>query len=106
MTDNTLEKRELYVFNKRGGKVVKKVEGLGRGMIGMWALQNTTKGRVSVMVLPNHEIEIIYVGDNSGFPSVKYIHKTNYFLDMDDYIVDEEHLDISRLLTNIKELGL
>ena len=106
MTDNALEKRELYVFNKRGGKVGKKVEGLGRGMIGMWALQNTTKGRVSVMILPNHKIETVYIGDDSGFPSVKYIYKTELFLDMDDYIEDELHLDVNRLIADIRDCGL
>ena len=106
MTDNALEKRELYVFNKRGGKVVKKVEGVGRGMIGMWALQNITKGRVAVMILPNHEIEVVYVGDDSGFPSVKRIYKTELLLDMDDYIEDEQHLDVSRLIADIRDCGL
>lgn len=106
MTDNTLEKRELYVFNKRGGKVVKKVEGLGRGMIGGWALQNITKGRVAVMILPNHEIEVVYVGSDDGFPSVKRIYKTELFLDMDDYIEDELHLDVNRLIADIRDCGL
>lgn len=105
MTDNALEKRELYVFNKRGGKVVKRVDGTGRGMVGMWAFQNTSKGRVSVLVLPNHEIERVYIG-TEGCPNVKYIHKTDYLLDMDDYIVDEQHLNVNQLIADLEELKL
>ena len=39
--NTTLEWRTLYMFNKRGGKLVKCIEGRGRGMLMMWALQNT-----------------------------------------------------------------
>ena len=107
MTDNTLEKRELYVFEKgKYAKVKKKVEGIGRGLIGMWALENTTRSKVSVMVLPNNEIEVVYIGSDSGFPSVKRIYKTEFSLNMDDYIVDEQHLNTKQLIADIRKLKI
>lgn len=106
MIDNTLDKRTLYVFNKRGGKVVRIVEGTGRGMIGFWALRNTTKGRASVLTLDDHQIERVYVGRDGGCPEVKHIDKTDFVLNMDDYIKDEQHLNLNSLLIDLEKLGL
>lgn len=93
-----LAKRNLYVFNKRGGKVVKKVEGIGRGMIGLWAFQNTTKGRIAVLILEeDNRIERVYVG-REGCPKVLYLDKyPQYYIQLDEFIIDEEHIDIDGL---------
>ena len=105
MTDNSLDKRILYVFNKRGGKVVKCIEGTGRGVIGLWAFQNTSKGRVAVLTLDDGLIERVYIG-NEGCPNVKYIHKTNYVLDIGSYVIDDQHINLSQLISDLEELKI
>lgn len=104
--NTTLEWRTLYMFNKRGGKVVKSAEGRGRGMLMMWALQNTTKSRISVLVVRDtNEIEAVYIGRESGCPKVIYLYKMpQYNINLNDYINDETHIDIYGL-TLLEELN-
>ena len=92
--NTTLQWRTLYMFNKRGGK------GRGRGMLMMWALQNTTKSRVSVIVIKDtNEVEAIYIGRESGCPKVIYLYKMpQYDINLNDYINDETHIDINGLM--------
>lgn len=98
--NTTLEWRTLYMFNKRGGKVVKCIEGRGRGMLMMWALQNTTKSRVSVIVIKDtNEVEVVHIGKESGCPKVIYLYKMpQYNINLNDYINDETHIDINGLM--------
>lgn len=97
--NRTLDNRTVYMFNKRGGKIIKSASGMGRGMLGMWALQNTTKGRISVMVFTDtHEMERVYIG-KEGCPKVIYLDKMpQYNINLDDYINDETHIDINGLM--------
>ncbi len=98
--NRTLDNRTLYMFNKKGGKLVKAASGMGRGMLMMWALQNTTKGRISVMAFTDtHEMEVVYIGRESGCPKVIYLYTMpQYDINLDDYIKDETHVDINGLL--------
>lgn len=98
--NTTLEWRTLYMFNKRGGKLVKCIEGRGRGMLMMWALQNTTKSRVSVIVIKDtNEVEVVHIGKESGCPKVIYLYKMpQYDINLNDYINDETHIDINGLM--------
>lgn len=98
--NTTLEWRTLYMFNKRGGKLVKCIEGRGRGMLMMWALQNTTKSRVSVIVIKDtNEVEVVHIGKESGCPKVIYLYKMpQYNINLNDYINDETHIDINGLM--------
>lgn len=98
--NTTLEWRTLYMFNKRGGKLVKCIEGRGRGMLMMWALQNTTKSRVSVIVIKDtNEVEVVHIGKESGCPKCIYLYKMpQYNINLDDYINDETHIDINGLM--------
>ena len=104
MDRETLEKRVLYTFNKRGGAVVRRAEGLGRGLIGMYALQNTSKGRISIVVFESDNlIERVYIGDEQGFPDVIYADKEDYSLGyLDEYIKDEKHIDIQKLMDAVE----
>ena len=88
------------MFNKRGGKLVKCIEGRGRGMLMMWALQNTTKSRVSVIVIKDtNEVEVVHIGKESGCPKVIYLYKMpQYNINLNDYINDETHIDINGLM--------
>ena len=104
MADRTLENRTVYIFNKKGGKVIKSASGMGKGMVGYWALQNTTKSRVSVLLFTDtHEIERAYVGTENGFPKV--IHVEDMGLDLDNYIIDEQHLDTQALMNDLERYG-
>ena len=98
---NVLDVRELYVFSKRGGRLTKMVSGKGKGLLGMYALQNTTKGSVAVMVFENdHQIERVYIG-SEGCPKVIYNDKNGWWLNsLDEYIKDETHIDINRLVND------
>lgn len=98
--NTTLEWRTLYMFNKKGGKLVKCIEGRGRGMLMMWALQNTTKSRVSVIVIKDtNEVEVVHIGKESGCPKVIYLYKMpQYDINLNDYINDETHIDINGLM--------
>lgn len=102
-----LEKRVLYTFNKKGGTVVRRAEGLGRGLLGMYALQNTSKGRISILVFDSdNAIERLYIGSPDGLPDVIYPEKINCdFGYLDEYIIDEKHISITNLM-NVIELGL
>lgn len=101
---NTLDQRILFTFNKRGGKVVRSAEGMGRGMLGMYALQNTSKGRVSILVFADdHMIERVYIGDE-GCPEVIYAEKAENGLGcLDEYIKDEQHIYIDQLLKFVEK---
>ena len=102
--NTTLEWRAWYMFNKKSGKLVKSVEGRGRGMLMMWALQNTTKSRISVLVIRDtNEIEVIYNG-REGCPKVDYLYKEGINLYLDDYIIDDTHIKVDLLLTEKDEL--
>lgn len=104
MADRTLENRTVYIFNKKGGKVIKSASGMGKGMVGYWALQNTTKSRVSVLLFTDtHEIERVYVGTENGCPKV--VHVEDMGLDLDNYIIDEQHLDTQALMNDLERLG-
>lgn len=95
-----LEKRVLFIFNKRGGKVVQAAEGLGRGFLGMYALQNITKGKIGILVFDSDDlIEQVYVGSPDGLSDVIYSEKIEGGLGyMHNYVLDEEHIDVNRLL--------
>lgn len=62
----------LVRFSKKTGKIDTTMTALGKGMIQLWALQNTTKTKACVIVDIN-ERKIIgeYVGTTDGFPEVR-----------------------------------
>lgn len=69
-----LHRYGLIRFIKKTGKVDKAMTGLGKGLIQMWALQNTTKTKACMIVdLDERKAVSEYVGTEDGFPE---IHKT------------------------------
>jgi len=105
MEERLLEERTVYRFNKRGGTLVDGVTGQVRATTGLWGFQNTSKGRVSILVFnKDNLIERVYVG-KEGCPSVIYADKMNYPLgSLDNYIINETHIDITKLLNDIENL--
>lgn len=96
---DVLAPRELYVFNTKSGKLTKKVTGYGRGMLGMWALQNVKKSQTAVMVFEDdHTIERVYIGKD-GMAAVFYNDKKDWVLgSLDNYIIDDTHLDTDTII--------
>ena len=59
----------LVRFSKRSGKIDTTMTGLGKGVIQMWALQNTPKAKACVIVnIDEHKVVSEYIGTEDGFP--------------------------------------
>ena len=104
--DRTLDERILFTFNKKGTLLKESVSGMGKGMLGMHALKTTTKSKIKIMVFKEDNlIERIYIG-NEEFPQVKHMDRLAQGdeLYLDDFIIDETHLNMSELLDIIKKL--
>lgn len=62
----------LVRFSKKTGKIDMTMTAIGSGMIQLWALQNTTKTKVCVIVdIDTRETHSEYVGTADGFPEVR-----------------------------------
>ena len=62
----------LVRASKKTGKIDTSMVALGKGLLGMWALQNTTKSKQTVIFdLDSGEIVAHYTGTDSGFPKVE-----------------------------------
>ena len=62
----------LIRFSKKAGKMDTTMTALGRGVIQLWAWQNTTKTKVTVIVdIDMQETFAEYVGTADGFPEVR-----------------------------------
>lgn len=84
-----LKKYVLVRANKKTGKVDKQLEGIGKAMLSLWALQNTPKNMMCVIA--EEESGLIlekYIGTASGFPEVqKHLEAEEEYLEME---VEEE----------------
>ncbi len=62
----------LVRFSKKTGKIDTTMTGLGKGLIQLWALQNTTKTKACVIVdINERRVLSEYVGTADGFPDVR-----------------------------------
>lgn len=67
-----LHKYGLIRFNKKTGKIDTTMTALGRGMIQLWALQNTTETKATVIVdIDERKAFAEYIGTEDGFPEVR-----------------------------------
>lgn len=79
----------LVRFSKRTGKIDTTMTAIGRGLIQLWALQNTTKTKACVIVdIDERSVFSEYIGTADGFPE---IHKDPEEF---QYNLPEELLDI------------
>ena len=79
----------LVRFSKRTGKIDTTMTAIGRGLIQLWALQNTTKTKACVIVdIDERKVFSEYIGTADGFPD---IHKDPEEF---QYNLPEELLDI------------
>ena len=64
----------LVRFSKKTGKIDTTMTGIGKGMIQLWALQNTTKTKACVVAdINERRIIAEYVGTDDGFPRVQKV---------------------------------
>ena len=72
-----MKKHYLIRFTKKQGRINKTLEGLGVGMLKLWALQNTTP--TTDCFIFDDEGTIVYhtVGTSNGFPEVNTAHDPN-----------------------------
>lgn len=69
---NALHNYGLVRFTKRTGKIDTTMTAIGKGLIQLWALQNTTKTKASVIIdLTERTVYAEYIGTPSGFPDVR-----------------------------------
>ena len=69
MKDN-MEEFVLVRFTRRSGKIDKTLEGIGCGMLKLWALQNTTKSKDCIVFSKDSGKVIMYTEGTDGFPKV------------------------------------
>lgn len=61
----------LIRFVKKSGEINITMIGLGKGMIQMWALQNTPKNQACVIVnIDERHVVSEYIGTADGFPKI------------------------------------
>jgi hypothetical protein len=66
-----LKTYSLIRFARKSGKIDMTLEGLGSGMLRMWALQNTTKTKDTIIFEKDTGIVCwYYEGTTSGFPKI------------------------------------
>ena len=68
--ENTLKTYFLVRFNRNSGKIDTSLEGLGKAMLNLWALQNTTKSKDTIVFeKETGEIDCYYTG-TGDFPEL------------------------------------
>lgn len=61
----------LLRFSRRSGKIDTSLEGIGAGMLRLWALQNTTKTKDTIIFEKDTgRVCWYYGGTSSGFPKI------------------------------------
>ena len=79
----------LIRFNKKTGEIDTTMTALGRGMIQLWAVQNTPDTDASVIVdIAERKVFSEYIGTADGFPEIRKDPETF------EYDLPEEVFDI------------
>ena len=86
---STLNNYGLARFNKKNGSIDTVMTAIGKGLIQMWALQNTPNGQVCTIVNIDERMVVAeYEGTPEGFPLIRK--EPDEF----DFDVPEELFDI------------
>ena len=66
-----LHRYGLVRFSKKSGKIDTSMTALGNALLQLWALQNTTKTKASLILDLDSRLPFAeFIGDPSGFPKV------------------------------------
>lgn len=68
-------------FTSKAGKINKTLEGLGVGMLKLWALQNTTKTTECFIFDEDGVIVYHTIGNSNGFPEIDTDYNGDYIED-------------------------
>jgi hypothetical protein len=69
---NELHTYGLVRISKKTGKIDTSMTAVGKGLIQLWALQNTTKTKACVILdLTDRKVFAEYIGTADGFPIVR-----------------------------------
>lgn len=61
----------LVRFSKKTGKIDTTMTAIGKGLIQLWALQNTTKTKACIIVdIDERMVVFEYIGTADGFPEI------------------------------------
>ena len=78
----------LIRFSKKTGEIDTTMTALGRGVIQLWALQNTTRTKATVIVdIDERKVFSEYIGTEDGFPEVRKDPET-FEYDLPDELFD------------------
>ena len=78
----------LIRFSKSTGEIDTTMTGLGRGVIQLWAVQNTPTTKASVIVdIDNRKVFSEYIGTEDGFPEIRKDPET-FEYDLPDELFD------------------
>lgn len=79
-----LKEYTLIRANQKTGQVNMQLEALGKAMLALWALQNTTKSDISIIAEKDSGLIIEkYIGTKSGFPEVhKHLEEEGEYLEV------------------------
>lgn len=94
MKKTVLHNYGLVRFSKKTGKIDTSMTALGKGVIQLWALQNTAKTKACIIIdIDERRIMSEYIGTAEGFPE---IHKTpeEFEFDVPDAMYDEFEREI------------
>lgn len=62
----------LVNFNRKSGKINISLEGIGKGLLNLWALQNTTPATDTIVFEKESGIvDKYYTGTKDGFPEIE-----------------------------------
>lgn len=85
---NTLHNYGLVRFSKKTGKIDTTMTAIGRGLIQLWALQNTPQSKACVIIdLTSREIFAEYVGATGGFPVIRQ-NSSDFEFDVPGELID------------------
>lgn len=83
-----LHKYGLIRIHKTTGKIDTTMTALGRGMIQVWALQNTLNTKASIIVdIDERKVFAEYIGTEDGFPEIRKDPAT-FEYDLPDELLD------------------
>lgn len=78
----------LIRFSKNTGEIDTTMTGLGRGVIQLWAVQNTPTNKASVIVdIDERKVFSEYIGTEDGFPEIRKDPET-FEYDLPDELFD------------------
>ena len=65
-----MERFVLVRFNRKSGKIDTTLEGIGKGMLQLWGLQNTTKTKDTIVFSKETGEVVAYYEGTGDFPKV------------------------------------